>query len=205
MIPYTKPQNTGEQLLKVGKWLLAIVFLVIATGTSQFLTTIPIILIALLIIPILDTFWRRNIPLLAKRSAKIGTLFGLLIISLIAANDQNKSINSSKTDSKVNTDTIPDDTIVVESEPQALHDQQVEDFKKNLSGWDGSCLKLVRYVKNDLNDPDSFEHVDTGFWIIKDHAVVIMKYRAKNAFGALIVTSIKAKVGLNGEVLEIIE
>jgi hypothetical protein len=65
-----------------------------------------------------------------------------------------------------------------------------------LSGWDGSLPALNEAVKNQLRDPDSFEHVDT---IISpkgsdDRHDIMMKYRARNGFGGLNVEHVKGTV-----------
>jgi hypothetical protein len=61
-----------------------------------------------------------------------------------------------------------------------------EYIEKAFSSWDGSHHELVKYVKGDLNDPESFEHDNTVFWDLKDTVVIMMQYRAKNAFGGVI-------------------
>ena len=77
--------------------------------------------------------------------------------------------------------------------------------KKCLSGWDGSCPGLVAYVKDRMNDPSSFEHVETRYFIQGDYVVLVMQYRGKNAFNATVTNFIKAKVNSNCEVLKILE
>ena len=74
-----------------------------------------------------------------------------------------------------------------------------------ISSWDGSCTKLVRAFKPHLKDPDSFEHIDTGFRRYDDYVLVVMKYRAKNSFGAFDVGTVTAKVNYDCEVLEIVQ
>jgi len=81
-----------------------------------------------------------------------------------------------------------------------------ENFEKQcLSAWDGSCRGLVKYVKDNMNDPGSFEHVETRYSIQGDCAVLVMKYRGKNAFGGVVTNYVKAKVNSNCEVMEILE
>lgn len=56
-----------------------------------------------------------------------------------------------------------------------------------LSGWDGSHRGLVDAVKKNLNDPRSFEHDETRTWPVNEDGRnrILMTYRAKNGFGAL--------------------
>jgi len=105
---------------------------------------------------------------------------------------QNKLVADLKAEGKRNADA------------QAKRKEQTEKFKEScLSGWDGSCPPLVDYLKKNLKDPDSYEHIETGFWNMGDHAVVMTKYRAKNSFGGYMVGYIKAKVTWNCEMLEV--
>lgn len=56
-----------------------------------------------------------------------------------------------------------------------------------------------------MNDPESYEYVETNFWDMGDYAVVVMKYRGRNAFGGKVMGAIKAKVGWNCEMLEVMD
>lgn len=55
-----------------------------------------------------------------------------------------------------------------------------------------------------MNDKKSFEHVNTSYTLLDDYAVVIMEFRGKNAFGAMVLNSVKAKMSYDCEVLEIV-
>jgi hypothetical protein len=80
-----------------------------------------------------------------------------------------------------------------------------EKFKEDcISPWDGSCKVLVDYVKNSMNDPESFEHVETGFWNMNTHAVVLMKFRGKNAFGGKVLNAIKAEISWDCKVINVL-
>ena len=80
-----------------------------------------------------------------------------------------------------------------------------KDLQRHFSAWDGSHNGLTRYIKDAMNDPGSYEHVKTVYWDRKDHLVVMTTFRGKNAFGGVVKNSVKAKVDLAGNVLEIIE
>lgn len=67
--------------------------------------------------------------------------------------------------------------------------KEAEDKRKGfhcLSDWDGSSQELVRQVKAQLRDPESFEHAETLIAPVKNgqHAVT-MRYRARNGFGGM--------------------
>lgn len=76
--------------------------------------------------------------------------------------------------------------------------------KDYVSSWDGSCLPVEQHLEKTMNDPDSYEHVETKYVPNDDTTAVVLitKIRGKNAFGAKILTSYVAKVDMNGTVLE---
>lgn len=75
--------------------------------------------------------------------------------------------------------------------------KMIDEFeKKCFSSWDGSNRELVKFVKNNMNDPKSFEHVKTNYWVGKDYAVVEMQFRGKNAFNAVVTNVVSAKINL---------
>jgi|TARA_Y100000034_G_C6841961_1_gene381041 hypothetical protein len=80
----------------------------------------------------------------------------------------------------------------------------VQDFKKKLSGWDGSLESLVDYTKKILKNPDSFEHIETRFIIRKSFVEVEMIYKAQNSFGATVKNSIVAAVSADGDIMRIL-
>lgn len=83
---------------------------------------------------------------------------------------------------------------------EAQEIQKAEDHKRKgfhcLSGWDGSNSDVVRYVKQNLKDPSSFEHVATRITPMDESGAhkLLMTYRAKNSFGALVANSVDASV-----------
>ena len=81
-------------------------------------------------------------------------------------------------------------------------------LKSAFSAWDGSHLDLTRTIKNAMNDPSSFEHVDTRFGENEDGKTLTVKttFRGKNAFGGIILQSATAKTDIStGKVIEIVE
>jgi hypothetical protein len=73
------------------------------------------------------------------------------------------------------------------------------------STWNGSHINLTKLIKQNMNDPSSYEHISTDYWDMNDHLVVLTKYRGNNAFGGKVAGYVKAKVDLNGNVIEIME
>lgn len=74
-----------------------------------------------------------------------------------------------------------------------------------LSAWDGSHRNVVEVTKKALNDPDSFDHVETLVAPVSEgkHRFK-MTYRAKNGFGAIVLGSVSGYFSNDGcEVLSI--
>lgn len=90
-------------------------------------------------------------------------------------------------------------------EPEPQESPRTELVHSQFSSWDGSHRGLVKYVKSVMNDPSSFEHVETGFRDEGDHIFVAMKFRGKNAFGAMVLQQIAADVDFQGNVIKIVD
>jgi len=80
-----------------------------------------------------------------------------------------------------------------------------EMIESQFSLWDGSHEQLTKAIKKSMNDPSTYEHVDTVYWDQGDHLIVQTTFRGSNAFGAIVKNSVKAKVDLIGNVIEIVE
>ena len=71
-------------------------------------------------------------------------------------------------------------------------------IENNLSKLDGSYTKFRNYIEENLNDPSSFEHVETRYKDNNDGtATVWMKYRGKNAFNATLTKIAKCTMDVN--------
>lgn len=92
----------------------------------------------------------------------------------------------------------PDDSKVLSPE-QA----RVEQLRQQFSAWDGSHRGVTASIKRSMNDPDSYEHVETRYSDQGSHLIVVTTFRGANAFGGKVLTTVKAKTDLHGNVLEI--
>ena len=54
-----------------------------------------------------------------------------------------------------------------------------------------------------MNDPKSFEHIETTYTDKGDYLLVYMKFRGKNSFGAKVLQTAIGTVDLNGNVLSV--
>lgn len=76
--------------------------------------------------------------------------------------------------------------------------------KAQFSAWDGSHRALVDAVKQNLNDKKSFEHEKTTYVDKGDHLIIKMVYRAKNAFGGVVLQNVTAKADYKTNTISII-
>lgn len=82
-------------------------------------------------------------------------------------------------------------------------EQKIENDKENkrkgfhcLTSWNGSHAAVKKYVEDNMRDPDSFEHIETKITPENDKGThtLFMKYRAKNGFGGMNVSSAIATI-----------
>ena len=90
------------------------------------------------------------------------------------------------------------------SRPKTKEELRKEQIEKHFSAWDGSHRGLTKLIKKSMNDPDSYNHVETRYSDKGDHLIVKTTFRGKNAFGGVVKNWVIAKVDLNGNVIEVI-
>ena len=82
------------------------------------------------------------------------------------------------------------------------HDKWVEE---QFTQYDGGRAKLIKMVKDNLEDPSSFKYVsDTRSFDGKD-LIITMTYRTRNVFNAIISLEVKARVSYKDNSVTIIE
>ncbi len=82
-------------------------------------------------------------------------------------------------------------------------DSREAKIKSQFSSWDGSHIKLEKWVKDKMNDPGSYEHVETTYLDNGDNLTIIMTFRGKNAFGGVVKNLARAEVDLEGNFIGI--
>ena len=90
--------------------------------------------------------------------------------------------------------------IVAEKEAKTERNNKI---LRQFSQWDGSHRNLERLIKDNMNDPSSFDHVETTYADKGKYILVQMRYRGKNAFGATVLNTTTAKVDIDGNILSI--
>lgn len=78
-------------------------------------------------------------------------------------------------------------------------------IESQFSAWDGSHRNLEKLIKENLNDPDSYEHLKTNYWDMDSLIVVRTEYTAKNGFGGRVQGAVKARFDLEGNLIEVID
>ncbi len=92
------------------------------------------------------------------------------------------------------------DKIVAENKAKL---ERKEKILRQFSAWDGSHSGLKRLVKDNMNDPGSFDHVETTYSDKGSYILVQMKYRGKNGFGAKVLEMVTAKIDIDGNIISV--
>lgn len=90
-----------------------------------------------------------------------------------------------------------DEMVTEEQDSIAVRQKAIE---SQFSAWDGSHINLTKLIKRSMNDPASYEHVETKYWEYPDGLLVATTFRGNNAFGGKVLQTIKAEVTLQGTV-----
>jgi len=78
-------------------------------------------------------------------------------------------------------------------------------IRRQFSSWDGSHKNVVDAYLKLMYDPSSFDHIETSWVDNGDDISVLMRCRARNRLGGLIIVTVSAKVNIDGKVLSIRE
>lgn len=99
----------------------------------------------------------------------------------------------------------PDTNSDTPVKPLTAKEQRQKLIEKQFSPWDGSHRNLESLIKESMNDPSSYEHVKTTYWDQKTYLTVKTVFRGRNAFGGMVLDSVKANIDLNGNILKVLE
>lgn len=80
-------------------------------------------------------------------------------------------------------------------------------FKSNVRLFDSSYQPLISSIKDDMNDPSSFKHLETKYRFVVNvaapYAIVTTVYQGANSYGATVKNQLSAKVDLKtGRIVE---
>lgn len=86
-----------------------------------------------------------------------------------------------------------------EAAAQAERQKKIE---AQFSGWDGSHRTFERMIKQAMNDPNSYDHVETKYIDKGSFIRVFCTFRGKNAFGGLVVNTKVADFSIDGDFIK---
>jgi len=139
---------------------------------------------------------------MGRRKSRLGCLFWFCVIPtalFIFVLSVGSRLDTPATRGSPSTQPVTVDPAVAKA---AARQEQIDD---QFSPWNGSHYGVVRLVKAAMNDPGSFQHVETRYWDQGDHLIVNMTFRGKNAFGAVVVSTVKAWASIDGDTVELLE
>lgn len=135
----------------------------------------------------------------------MGLFVAFILIGIIAGPSEEQSEVSgetSKVEQSVKELEEKEPELTPEEQAVAVHQKWIE---SQFSEWDSSHRNLVKLVKESMNDPKSFEHVETKYLIIERQdqidkmgrgaigdLFIYMKFRGANAFGGIILSEVSA-------------
>ena len=123
----------------------------------------------------------------------LGILFGIIIVSAMLNPSTKQELSPST--SNVQNNTASRST---PKPPKSADELRKERIATGFSLWDGSHRKLEERIKKAMNDPDSYQHVETRYADKGDYLIVSTEYRGKNAFGGVVKNAVVAKCSLDG-------
>ncbi len=93
-----------------------------------------------------------------------------------------------------------------DDEPERVLTKQ--EIRKNklstqFNGLDGSHINVTEKIKSSLNDPKSYEHIQTTYMDLDSSLVITTTFTAKNGFGGVIKQEVVVSVDTLGNILEI--
>ena len=79
---------------------------------------------------------------------------------------------------------------------------RAEQIQKHFSPWGGSNKAMVTAAKDMINDPNSFEHIETRYFDADSVINVSMTFTATNPFGARVKIMTFGRIDNEGKLLE---
>jgi len=142
-----------------------------------------------------------------KKWQKVLIVIGILALLGGILGDKEKPTTSTANNIPISSTMSPSPVPTLTPEQKEAKEKEARKNKidSQFSGYDGSHHNLERFIKQSMNDPDSYEHVSTRYWDQGENIVIVTSFRGTNAFGGKVVNTIKVKANLEGEILEILK
>ena len=91
------------------------------------------------------------------------------------------------------------------NKPKTAADTRKDKISECFSSWDGAHRRLEKAIVASMNNPGSYEHVETRYTDNGDHLIVRTTYRGENALGGTVTESLSAKTDLNCNVVQFLQ
>lgn len=190
------------------KWLSGLFFICLGTyivKLGEILSGVFLIYAGLFCLPIVTNLIEAKINRRIPSKFKYITIIIMLCTSfLFVSNNAKESVAQKSEEQSYSTD-VSESTKTESNEYSISSESRKKKIERHLSPWNGSHMKVSRRIKESLNDPDSYEHIETRYVDNGDLITVITKIRAKNSFGGKIITAFVATVDIEGNVLDLKE
>lgn len=89
--------------------------------------------------------------------------------------------------------------------PKTAEQLKQEKLGRQFSSWNGAHIELQFWIKENLKDPGSYEHIETKFIHHKtrdpEQVQVFTKFRSKNSFGGYAIETATGTFDLEGNAL----
>ncbi|MCL6266582.1 hypothetical protein [Flagellimonas myxillae] len=89
--------------------------------------------------------------------------------------------------------------------PLTKEEQHQQNIQKLFSAWDGSHIKLTEYIKQSLNDSESYKHLETSYIDRDSFLIVTTKFTAKNGFGGTVRNEVVIACDTLGNIIEVLK
>ena len=99
----------------------------------------------------------------------------------------------------------PEEKARVQAAELLTDEERQEMIDKQFDPWDGSHITVKAYIIARMNNPKSFDHIETIYYDDFDSIRVYMTYRGTNAFNAVVTNRVGYRLALDGTPLELLE
>ena len=97
------------------------------------------------------------------------------------------------------------DSISSINQLKIIKEQRKQNIEKLFSQWDGSHIELTKKIKESLNDPKSYEHIETTYRDMGSSFTIYTTFTAKNGFGGKLKRQVAVVSDMKGNITEVIK
>ena len=94
--------------------------------------------------------------------------------------------------------------LIAQKRAEEAKARRKKEIESQFSAWDGSHIEFTKLLKDQMNNPSSFEHVQTRYIDNGETLQIITTYRGTNAFGGVVSQTNSANYDLDGNLINIV-